>query len=259
MTRRVKNNYFLKKIKVLRMHNKELGIFNLIFYLLQRVIKSKNSIIKINVKSIAHPLYVRNVSSDIQIFTQIFLRHELNVKLNKEPKIIIDAGANIGMATVYLKNKFSNSKIFSVEPDQSNFEMLLHNTSKYDDVSCYKNGLWDKPAWLTIINQNAGNESFVVKETEENMPNAIKAITIDELVLQNKIQEIDLLKIDIEGSEAIVFGNNSKSWISITKNILVEVHNWINLDAEVNVQNTLKHDFSGEMAGEYHFFQRKII
>ena len=174
------------------------------------------------------------------------------------PKIIVDGGANIGLASIYLKNKYPEATIFSVEPDRSNFEILLKNTNAYKNIICYNNGIWNKNAKLKIINKNAGNESFVVKEINNSDTdiNVIHAITIDQIVFDNSIKSINLLKLDIEGSESKVFEDNYKDWLSITENMLVEIHNWIDSRAEITVMTAVGSDYSLRMAGEYHFFQK---
>ena len=254
----LKVKFILHKYNVLKLHYKKLGIINLSSYILQRVCRPKNSLLNISIPGFAYPVFVRNIPSDTQIFTQIFLRDELKVDLKMEPKIIIDGGANIGLATLYFKNRYPAAKIFSIEPDQSNFAMLVKNTGQYKNISCYNNGIWNRNTRLKIINEGAGNESFVVAEisADYNGDNTIDAITLGAIVKDNLINCIDLLKLDIEGSERKVFEDNYTDWLSITENMLVEIHNWIDKEAEDTIKGAVKENFKKSMSGEYHFYTR---
>ena len=126
--------FFFNKLPVLKLHLKTLGFINLIGYILQRIFVPKNAIIKVSIPGYAHSVYLRNCPSDTQIFTQIFLREELKIDLKLPPKTIIDGGANIGLATLYLKNNYPDATIYSIEPDHSNFKILQKNTNPYKAV-----------------------------------------------------------------------------------------------------------------------------
>jgi|SRR6185437_4292206 len=254
----MKFQLILNKLKVLRMHYQKIGFVNLFGYIIQRIFKQKAKIIKINIPTYLNPVYLRNTESDTQIFTHIFLREELKIQLIENPWVIIDGGANIGLGTLYLRNNYPDALIIAVEPDRSNFEMLVKNTKPYKNIICYNSGLWNKNAKLKIVNKDAGNESFIVSELNDfdPMDDSIEAITISEIIKRNSITKVDLLKLDIEGSEKKIFENNYSDWLSITENILIEIHNWIQPDAEKTVMNAIAHDFKNKMAGEYHFFYR---
>ena len=249
----------LNKLRVLKLHFQKLGLISTANYITQRIYKPRNGLLKVLIPGYQHPVYLRNIQSDIQIFTQIFLREELKIDLQVVPKIIIDGGANIGFAALYLKHRYPDAAIFSIEPDDSNFKLLMKNTSQYKKIVCYNNGIWNKEARLKIVNKDAGYESFVVAEVNMNNPDvdAINAITINEIVKQNDIVNIDLLKMDIEGSERNVFQDNYNEWLSITDNLLVEIHNWIDGDAEKTVMAAVKDKFETKMNGEYHFFSKR--
>jgi len=255
----VNSKLILNKIAVLKLHYNKLGLVNLADYIFQRIFRPKNQLLKVSVPGFPFPVYLRNCASDSQIFTQIILREELNFDIKIVPVKIIDGGANIGLATLCLKNKYPNLKIFAVEPDLSNFEMLKRNTSPYKDVICYIMGIWSTNTKLKIINADAGNESFRVAEitnVETDDIGVFDAITINEIVKRNNICHIDLMKLDIEGSERIVFESNFSDWLAITDIMLVEIHNWIDSEAENTVMASVKDKFQIRMAGEYHLFSR---
>lgn len=249
-----------KKVKVLQLHFQKMGFINMLIFVAQLLGKSKNSIVFARMKNSLQKIYLRNIASDKQIFQQIFLREELNVSFSAIPSVIIDGGANIGMATLYLKMKYPDAKIFAIEPDNSNFQLLKKNSKDFSSITCYKNALWNKPVFLKIINKDAGNESFIVKEVKENIGiDLLKGITLDEIIEENELVTIDLLKLDIEGSETELFKSDYESWLSKVKNLLVETHNWINPESESSVMEATKGLTFVGMRGEYHFFQSKPV
>ena len=65
--------------------------------------KHKPGEITINLSSIGREIVLRGHTTDIACFDKIFLRDEYGTPFEKgtPPKVIIDGGANIGMATVY--------------------------------------------------------------------------------------------------------------------------------------------------------------
>src|ERR1017187_9470955 len=78
--------------------------------------------------------YLRKYSRDLLIFNQFFIdkksfqyldKNDLN--LLKQSKYIIDAGANIGFSVLYFLIYFPNAKVICIEPEESNFNLLLKN------------------------------------------------------------------------------------------------------------------------------------
>ncbi len=248
-----------QKLDVIFLHYKIMGFSNATGYIIQRLYKRKK-LLSAKIKNTKLNIFLRNDRYDTQIFTQIFMRNELDIPFAKAPEIIIDGGANIGLATLYLKNKYPNAKIIAIEPEPSNFELLVKNTKKYADVVCLNSGIWNKNCRLQIIDNGDGNASFITKELagNETPGNTINAVTITDIINQFKIRHLDLLKLDIEGSEREVFKENYDEWLNKTKDIIVEIHPHIHSDAEATIVNALENNFVKKNAGEYHFFSRKI-
>src|SRR5687768_3676011 len=131
----------LKKIQKLLPYFINLGVIKGFSYLIGRKLKSNKVVHLPNIKA---PVHLRPGTSDSGVFGQIFLKHEYDLNLGFEPKVIIDGGANIGLSSVYFKNKYPNAKIIAIEPDEDNFEMLRKNTATYSDIHIKKAGLWSK-------------------------------------------------------------------------------------------------------------------
>jgi FkbM family methyltransferase len=219
------NEYYYNlypKYKKILPHIERFGREGALFY--SNLVTKKDQIIKFESKEFQHPIYLRNNTSDIPTFYQICYELDYELDYDESPKIILDCGANIGLSTIFFKNKFPNSKIIAIEPEESNYQMLLRNTCKYEGVNTLKRGIWNKNTNLIVEDIGLGCWGFVVKEVENENDNTIKSISIDEIIKKNNIKYIDLLKIDIEGSEKELFELNTDKWLPYVKNIIIELH-----------------------------------
>jgi FkbM family methyltransferase len=199
----------------------------LLIYLNIKLFKSG----KFFLPGLIQPIYFRPGTVDVHTFREIFLRNEYDVKLPSllAPQIIIDAGANIGYTTLFFMKRFPNAKIFSLEPNQENFELLKKNTSGYPNIKPIQAALWDKIGTIEILDKGYGARGFIVEETQgkersTKVIESMKAITLESLVQEYKLTAIDILKMDIEGSEKEVFSGNYETWLPITKCLIIELH-----------------------------------
>jgi len=199
---------------------------------LTSVIKAKftksDILIKVIRKDIKHPFSLRYRTSDLPTFEQVFIDNEYDFVTENPPKVIVDAGANIGLASIYFANKFPDSEIFAIEPETSNYELLCSNVAPYSNIRPLKAALWDKNEEISLVDPGLGKWGFMTqgKKSEESLGNVchkVPGVTIDKIMEDNKLPSIDILKIDIEGAEREVFHNTS-SWIDRVDAIIIELH-----------------------------------
>jgi len=184
-----------------------------------------NKVSKLRVPGIKEPIFLRRDLTDKAIFDQIFLLDDYNITLPYPPKLIIDGGANIGLFTMLMKNKFPDATIICIEPDKENYEILKRNVSLYSNVKLINAGLWSKDTTLKVYDKyNEGKSAMIV---EEDTNGNIEAISIDTLMLKYSIERIDVLKLDIETSEAELFASNYEHWLPKIKTIIIELHDWM--------------------------------
>ena len=180
--------------------------------------------IKIWLREMQHPVILRPGTSDVPLLYHIFAEEEYDLRPKREPAFIIDAGANVGFTTIYFANKFPNARIVAIEPEESNFKLLQKNTEAYPNVRCIKAGLWNSDTNLRITNLKKNSKwGFQVEETTENGPANCDAVSINLLLKEEGKEEIDIAKIDIEGSEKELFEKNTQ-WLSKTNLIVIEFH-----------------------------------
>jgi len=137
-----------------------------------------------------YQVFIRQNTSDTAEYDMVIRNNQYNFLTSEEPGTIIDAAGNIGLATVYFAEKYPNTKIIAIEPDENNFRFLQKNTEAYPNVVAINAALWDN---------------------EDEMEN---------LLGNNAINSIDILKMDITDAEKEVF-SNCRSWIKNVRSIIV--------------------------------------
>ncbi len=173
-------------------------------------------------------IYLRHKTSDIAIFKQVFLEQQYRLFQFplKDAHKIIDAGANVGLAAVYFTHTFPEATIISIEPEMNNYRQLEKNTAPYKNIYCEHAAIWGEAASVVINNPESLSAGFMVSANTVSINgNAIPAVTIDALMNKYHWQEIDIVKMDIEGAEKEVFaGNHAFEWLSKTKLLIIELH-----------------------------------
>jgi len=215
----------------------------------------------IAIENVQHPLWMRPETTDRFCIHQIFANREYDFKLSVEPEVIVDAGANAGFAAVLFANRYPNTTIFAIEPERSNFELLRINSRPYRNIVPIHAALWHKNEMLAVTDPGSGLWGFQVHfETEsEAVIQRVPGLTIDHLLAVNHLDGIDLLKIDIEGAEKLVF-EAAASWIGAVQTIVVELHDRFQPGCSAAFEAAVARDFlSRHCLGENVLVSRATI
>ncbi len=175
------------------------------------------------------PLKCRPNSTDKYVFDQIFIEREYSPldDLNNVD-LIVDCGANVGYASAYFLTKFPNSRVICVEPETSNYEILCENLKPYKNrVHTLKAGVWSHPTELKISDvpyRGGGEWAVQVKECDPGERGTIRAVDIGSILAESGFERISILKMDIEGAEAVVFSRNFENWLPRVDTLVIELH-----------------------------------
>ncbi len=155
-------------------------------------------------------------SSDIFVFFHVFIAGGYQVlidSLNRKsfaPAVIIDVGANVGYFSLIMKLIFPDAKILCVEPAPSNFDQLKKNLMDAgNEIQFVNAALATSNQKLWLKNAQAGEWAFQFSDDLVLSTAACEGTDFSSLILNAGIERIDLLKIDIEGMEARLFGDAS--------------------------------------------------
>jgi FkbM family methyltransferase len=215
-----------------RKARESLGLINAIRFFIQkwRFQESDHvSVFHLFAKDADSRLAARPHTSDIKVFDGIFLRSEYRcISDLKNVSFVIDCGANVGYSSVFFLSLFKNCHVASVEPDPGNFDLLRLNLDSYSGrTTLYHAGVWSHNATLRIreIPYRDGDKwTCQVEECDVNSPESFSAIDIRSILRNSGYDRISLLKMDIEGAEAIVFSDGCEDWLSKVDNIVIELH-----------------------------------
>lgn len=205
---------------------------------------------------------LRHATSDFITFKQVIIEEEYDWLMNmiktvfkQDLTYIIDAGANIGLASSVFKRYFPDSAICALEPENENFKALNSNAeiNNFNQFQAFKAGLWSKSCQLSVKKhfRDGRDWSFTVIE---NFNGDIQAYSVKGLAEKAGFPRVDLLKIDIEGSEFEVF-KSAHSWKNMVKFIAVEVHEEFGHVQELS--ELLGNEFEYFKVNETYLFFRK--
>ena len=224
------------KVKKYFKYINNLGIFYgiklLFFNMISKIFKINNNkfILKIKTKKTGKEyLWIRPFTTDKYLVNNLLLDngeydffYSPEYSCIKNAKVIIDAGACIGIFSRMMNQLDKDALIIAIEPEKNNFNLLKENLKYSSNIICKENGLWNKKCKLIVEHSKTGEWGFTVKESEENVD--VEAIRVQDIIKQFKIERIDILKVDIEGAEVEVFDNNADEWLDKVKMCVIEFH-----------------------------------
>lgn len=174
-----------------------------------------------------------------QVKKEIWSDHAYYFETSNLKPIIIDAGAHIGLATLYWKKYYPQAQIIAIEPNPYTRTLLEHNTWQNDlsDISIIDRALSDQnepislyfPSSQSDWQLNSGQSSRGWNGQLEKIMTAQKVSTIRLSSLLK--QPIDLLKLDIEGAEQAVLIEASNHLHDV-KHLIMEFHPTANQSLE---------------------------
>lgn len=178
----------------------------------------------VRLPGLKHPAELRMGTSDAWVAIQICLHNEYQFNLDRPPRNLVDVGANVGISTAYFATMFPETKIIALEPEKGNFAQLQKNTAAYPNVTAVHAALWDSDGTVNIADPGLNEWGFQTKRNEtQKADGAVRAMTVSSIMSEFGLEDIDILKIDIEGAEVEVF-KAPAPWIDRVGMLVVELH-----------------------------------
>lgn len=188
---------------------------------------------------------IRRNQSDLLILWQVFLKrfYELGVHYRLDRDIdtldtIVDLGGNTGLAASYFTARYRPRTLLTVEPIPQNLAVLRHNATlsgldwkiepaavagESGTAEFTVSAFWDTCTAVPAVADLRRTRPYRLENVLARPNVRVPARTVDELLTKHGIDHVDLLKVDVEGSEAEVF-SQVQPWMEQVEQIVLEVH-----------------------------------
>ncbi len=167
-----------------------------------------------------------NGGSDLFIQSEIFEHEYYRVPLASSPATILDLGANIGLATVYLGRLFPGAELACVEPVPDNIRLLVRNLDlNAVHATVIPAAVDASDGRLTMELQVRDYEHKIAAAgARSSRPTVdVDGISVPTILQRLGWDRIGLLKVDIEGHEAALLARNC-DWLNRVDAMCIECH-----------------------------------
>jgi FkbM family methyltransferase len=195
------------------------------FNLLSKKLLSAKRYTTLDVEINGLKLRIPDAPSFLFSYKEIFNEEVYFFKSKKKNLYVIDAGANIGLSTIYFKKLYPNAEILAFEADPKIAEFFIQNMSSNgitDDITLIKKALHtDSGLYLSFSSEGADAGSLSKEK------NRLTDIQVETVKLSDYINKtVDYLKIDIEGSEYNVI-KDIEPKMHLIGRMFIEYHSFV--------------------------------
>jgi FkbM family methyltransferase len=138
------------------------------------------------------------------LFDEIVLRKSYHFKTSNESPYIIDAGANIGMATYAFLRQYPRAHIVAFEPGRSAAKALQQNKTQnnWNTVEIQEKAISGTNSTVSFHEPNKMSMGGTITDRLSNSAYSLTSYDVECVTLSSFIDRpVDMLKLDIEGEE----------------------------------------------------------
>ncbi len=209
---------------------------------------------------------IRPTGSDAQVMRQIFRDRQYDLSRHGQHRsvrkrfdeicaaghvpVIIDAGANIGAASVWFATMYPEAMILAVEPDPENAACCRMNCARLGNVKVFEAAIGSSPGTVALSNETG--QKWAVRTARVDDAGGVSICTVRQLVNSVAAGRLFIAKIDIEGFESDLFAENT-GWLGDAAVVIIELHDWMlpGRGTSLNFQKSIAaHDFEIVSSGD---------
>jgi FkbM family methyltransferase len=156
---------------------------------------------------------------DLHSIREIWYDEEYRLPFVCAKGILLDLGANIGMASVWLAKKYSFGRVIAIEPDPTNASLVRQNLEiNHIDGHVLEGAIGPMDGMARF---EFSDRSNLGKLSEIGSP--VQMMSLNTIVTNFQVKDFSLIKIDIEGGEEGLFKGPTE-WLNRTDAIIMEFH-----------------------------------
>lgn len=166
--------------------------------------------------------------SDLQVAREVFFGGQYDLPPGPTPRVIVDAGANIGLSVLLFARRFPGAAIHAIEPDRLNLRKLRRNIGHLPNVTVHPVAVGATDGWAVFREATAGWASSL---TDDGEGLVVPVRDLARFVRQVADGRADILKLDVEGAEWGIL--RCTRLANCARLVLGELHRWKLCNGEV--------------------------
>ncbi|MEP7285722.1 MAG: FkbM family methyltransferase [Chloroflexota bacterium] len=190
--------------------------------------------------------HIRSSQNPLPLVREIFFENvytpkELSIGAND---VVVDIGANVGVFSLYAASRTKNH-VYSFEPLPSNYEFLQRNAAAnhFEHITAFCTAVSDSIGMVKLYMSDsvAGNLLFdhnINGKLEKYIE--VPTTTLPAIMDDNKLTQIDFLKLDCEGSEGAILTSTPLEYLRRIGKIAMEFHDNVSSLDHNGLQNVLR-------------------
>ena len=158
-----------------------------------------------------HELLIRPTDSDLFVISQVFGHCEYEIgkagqsALNRLATawrqrgfipVVVDAGANVGYSSIFLRDQYPDAIVMAIEPDRQAYEVLISNCAGLEQIMPVYGALWSHEGEVALVNSERPSWARAVSDGR-----GVPSVTLQSLLAKLPRTRLLMLKMDIEGAE----------------------------------------------------------
>ena len=144
---------------------------------------------------------------------------------SSEFPVILDLGANIGLASYFFHQRYPKAKIIAIEPDSNLYGLLRSNLGGIANIEIRRVAILDHDGEADFFGTDDDSGSVFGGQAESRYVEKVPCQKLSTLLAQ--LEKVDLLKMDIEGAETQAIIDAEKQ-LNRVENLFVEFHSFRN-------------------------------
>ena len=165
--------------------------------------------LRIRIRRHGSPLTITlRTYGDLDVVHELFVRDEYgSIALPPDARVVLDVGANIGLASLELRLRFPHARIIACEPDPGAYETLMANVAGDPGIEIHRVALSDHDGETTFWTSATAVVSSIHRTLDGQHPVQVPTRTLRSFLDHVGVDHVDLLKLDVEGAEAQVLAD----------------------------------------------------
>ena len=154
----------------------------------------------------------------------VFIRRNYGSTVGKS--IVVEIGANIGTFAVYAASHTKALQMYCYEPIKSNYDLLLHNinlNSMSKRINAFNFAVAGQAGTRLMYLETSPEHSFI-QVTTNSVSVPVQCVTLRDIFENNRLQKVDLLKINAEGAEYEIIYSAPNTCFEKIEEIRMEYH-----------------------------------